>query len=179
MIIYHATNAIGIYGWMPNGLRLENVQVIAYGNEWGAQACPTRKPFSGYDCSNIKIYYADDVKMDNVYVENGSRGISMVSCPGAQLEGIYAKNVRGPFPAGQCVQLGYSDGSTLNNFTCLNELEIAWPEDSISLYRSSDIEVTNGVVEGSNAPTGICVMFEGSDPNATGGLIENVEARYC
>ena len=117
--------------------------------------------------------------MENVYVENGSRGISMVNCPGAQLEGIYAKNVRGPFPAGQCVQLGYSDGSSLNNFTCLNELYIAWPEDSISMYRSSDMSVTNGVVEGSNAPTGICVMYEGSDPDAAGGLIENVEARYC
>ena len=56
VIIYHAANAIGIYGWQPNGLRLENVQVIAYGNEWGAQACPTRTPFRGYDCSNIKIY---------------------------------------------------------------------------------------------------------------------------
>ena len=117
--------------------------------------------------------------MENVYVENGSRGISMVNCPGAQLEGIYAKNVRGPFPAGQCVQLGYSDGSSLNNFSCFNDIDIAWPEDSVSLYRSSDISVTNGVAEGSNAPTGICVMFEGSDVNAIGGLIENVEARYC
>ena len=100
VIIYHASNAIGIYGWKPNNLELENVQVIAYGNEWGAQACPSRSPFSGYDCSNIKIYYADDIKMTNIYTENGSRGISLVSCQRAKLSGIVAKNVRGPFPAG-------------------------------------------------------------------------------
>ena len=81
------------------------------------------------------------------------------------------KNVRGPFPAGQCVQMGYSDNTTLDNFTCINDLEIAWPEDSISAYRSSNISITNGVVEGSNAPTGICVMFEGSDPDVHDGLI--------
>ena len=36
VIIYHAVNGIGLYGWKSNNLILENVQVIAYGNEWGA-----------------------------------------------------------------------------------------------------------------------------------------------
>ena len=93
--------------------------------------------------------------------------------------GIVNMNVRGPFPAGQCIQIGKSDGSTLDNFYCHNDLDIAWPEDSISIYRSSDVPVTNGVVEGSNAPTGICVMFEGSATGVSNGRIENVEARYC
>ena len=92
---------------------------------------------------------------------------------------IVARNVRGPFPAGQCVQVGYSDGAVLDNFFCQNDIDTAWPEDSISAYRSSDVEITNGVVEGSNAPTGICVMFEGSSHTTHGGLIQNVEARYC
>jgi len=67
----------------------------------------------------------------------------------------------------------------LDNFFCQNEIEVSWPEDSISAYRSSNVEITNGVVEGSNAPTGICVMFEGSSTETHGGLIQNVEARYC
>ena len=103
VIIYHAVNGMGIYGWKPNNLTLENVQVIAYGNEWGAQPCPTRKPFSGYDCTNIKIYYSEGLTINNVQVENGSRGISLVGCPEAQLTNILARNVRGPFPAGQCI----------------------------------------------------------------------------
>ena len=179
VVIYHAANAMGIYVWEAHNLTLENVQVIAYGNDWGAAACPTRKPFSGYDCTNIKVYNSDGLKMTNIYTDSGSRGISIVNSPGAALSGIVNMNVRGPFPAGQCVQIGKSDGSTLDNFYCHNDLDIAWPEDSISIYRSSDVPVTNGVVEGSNAPTGICLMFEGSATGVSNGRIENVEARYC
>ena len=77
------------------------------------------------------------------------------------------------------MQIGKSDGSSLTDFYCHNDLEIAWPEDSISIYRSSDVPVTNGVIEGSNAPTGICLMYEGSATGVSNGRIENVEARYC
>ena len=103
VVVYHAANGFGIYGMGPNNLTIENVQVVAYGNEWGAQPCPSRKPFNGADCSNIKIYNASPLNIHNVQLENGSRGISLSGCPGAQLTSIVAKNVRGPFPAGQCV----------------------------------------------------------------------------
>ena len=179
VLIYHAANNIGIYGWKPQNLTLENVQVIAYGNEWGVAPCPSRNPFGGYDCSNIKIYHSPDLYMNNVYVENGSRGISLVNCTGSYLTGISAFNVRGPFPGGQCVQFSKSHDSTLINFHCYNDLDIAWPEDSISAYRSSNVMIADGVVDGSNAPTGICVMFEGSDPDVHDGIISNVEARNC
>ena len=45
VLIYHAANGMGIYGFRPKNLRLENVKVLAYGNDWGAAPCPTRKPF--------------------------------------------------------------------------------------------------------------------------------------
>ena len=101
VIIYHAANAMGIFCWKCDGLKLENVQIHAYGNEWGANPCPTRSPFGGIDCSNIKMYYADDVEFSNVLVENGSRGISCFTCKGIKLQGIVAKNPRGPYAAGQ------------------------------------------------------------------------------
>ena len=40
VVIYHAANGMGIFGWKSTNVRLENVKVIAYGNEWGAQPCP-------------------------------------------------------------------------------------------------------------------------------------------
>ena len=101
VIIYHASNAMGIFCWMCHGLTLENVQIHAYGNEWGANACPSRSPFGGIDCSNIKLYHSDNVKMTNVLVENGSRGISCNTCKGIELRNIVAKNPRGPYAAGQ------------------------------------------------------------------------------
>jgi len=36
VIIYHPSNGKGIYGWEADNLTIENVEVIAYGNEWGA-----------------------------------------------------------------------------------------------------------------------------------------------
>ena len=36
VLIYHAANGMGIYGYESNNLRLENVKVLAYGNDWGA-----------------------------------------------------------------------------------------------------------------------------------------------
>ena len=83
VVIYHAANAMGIYVWEAHNLTLENVQVIAYGSEWGAARCPSRKPFNGYDCTNIKVYHSTGLKMTNVYTDSGSRGISIVNSPGA------------------------------------------------------------------------------------------------
>ena len=54
--IYHAANGIGIYARKTKNLRIENVQVEAYGNAWGAGPCPTRLPFGGYDCAGIRVF---------------------------------------------------------------------------------------------------------------------------
>jgi hypothetical protein len=40
--------------------------------------------------------------MKNIRVEGGSKGIALKYAPFAELENISAKNVRGPYPAGQC-----------------------------------------------------------------------------
>ena len=100
VIIYHAANAMGIFAWKANNLTIENVQIFAYGNEWGANPCPTRSPFNGIDCSNIKIYHSDNVLIENALVENGSRGISCVNCPDSTFRRIVAKNPRGPYAGG-------------------------------------------------------------------------------
>ena len=179
VLIYHAANGMGIYAWKADNLVLDNVQVIAYGNEWGAQPCPTRTPFSGYDCTNIKVVQSSNVKISNVHTENGSRGISLGSSPSPTLTNVVAKNPRGQQPAGQCFQLNQSDDGLLENFYCYSDYDIAWNGDSVSMWRSSNVVVRNGVVDGNNAGNGICVMFEGSEHDVHGGVIENVEARNC
>ena len=61
----------------------------------------------------------------------------------------------------------------------LSEYDVAWPEDTISLWRTSDFRVNDGVIENNNAPTGVCLMFEGSKDGVSGGLVTDVEARGC
>ena len=104
-------------------------------------------------------------------VENGSRGISLRECHGAQVTEFVAKNARGPFPGGSGIQFEYSDDVVIDTWYNYNDIEIAWPEDSMSAYRSNNLVMKNGVVEGSNAPTGWCLMFEGSNEGNVGGLI--------
>lgn len=129
VVIHHAANARGIYYWKAPGLRIENVEVIAYGvhgttdeNNWGPQPCPARAPFGGSKCSNILGVLADGVSLENVYVEGGSSGIKILKSKYASMKNVIAKNMRGPFPGGQCFALNNkSDHGTLEDFYCLNE----------------------------------------------------------
>ena len=50
------------------------------------------------------LYGAEDVKMDNVYVEDGSSLIKCLDCLRIEMRNIFAKNPRGPSPSG--VSLG-------------------------------------------------------------------------
>lgn len=117
--------------------------------------------------------------LTNVEVEGGSKGISVIDSPGALLKKVVARNMRGPFPAGQCFQIQRSDDTVLTDFHCKNDIEIAFSEDPISVYRSSGVIVKDGVVDGSNSPAGMGVMFEGSEEGVSNGVIIDVEAINC
>ena len=77
------------------------------------------------------------------------------------------------------MQFNECDDSRLEDFHCFNDYAISWTGDSISAYRSSNVIVKNGIVDGNNANNGICLMYEGSKHGVHGGHIENVEARNC
>ena len=59
---------------------------------------------------------------------------------------------------------------------CVNEETRSWTEDAISAWRSSNVTIRQGVVDGNNSPHGVGIMFEGSESATHGGLIEDVDA---
>ena len=63
-----------------------------------------------------------------VRVQGGAAGIELHSCPGARLRSISARNMRGPYPRGQCVQFSQSNGASLSNFYCRNDNVSSWPD---------------------------------------------------
>ena len=78
VVIHHAASTRGLFGWKPHGLKIENLEVVAYGvHESGPNPCPSRMPFMGYNCANVIIYKADNVVAENVRVEGGSKGFSL------------------------------------------------------------------------------------------------------
>lgn len=77
VIIHHSASGIGIYGFRANGLKLENVEIISYGNDFGPNPCPLERPRAGYECSNIKLVKSERVVIKNVRVNGGSAGIQV------------------------------------------------------------------------------------------------------
>ena len=176
----HPSNQTGIHFSGATNLTLERVQVQAYGgcvnhsNPTGACHNPCTAP--GTSCHNIWGEETTGVAISDARLEGGSTGVELRSCEGAVLSRVAVRNVRGPYPRGQCVQFSHSDGATLQNFTCVNEETQSWTEDAISAWRSSDVTIRQGIVDGNNSPSGIGVMFEGSESATHGGLIEDVDA---
>jgi len=114
-----------------------------------------------------------------VRVENGSKGVQVHSSPGAQISSVVARNPRGPYPGGNCFAITKSDHTILKDFYCFSDQEIAWNGDSINAWRSSHVIIKDGIVHGNNGPTGMGVMFEGSEKGVHGGVLENIECREC
>ena len=125
------------------------------------------------------LYGAEDVSMDNIYLEDGSSALKCVDCLRIQVRNIFAKNVRGPSPSGVTLGMQRSHDGILENFTVLQDYDKAWGQDSINIWRSTNFIVRNGVIENNGAPHGVCLMFEGSDNEVFGGSATNVEARGC
>ena len=171
VFIEHSASAVGIQFSRCNRIWIEDVSILARG-----RSRPSRCKRPNNVCNNVHGTYSADVVMHRVRVEGGSTGIGLHACPRARLSAIVGLNVLGPFPRGQCVQFSRSHGASLDQFLCRNEANRAWTEDSISIWRSAGVTVSNGLVDGNNSPSGVGVIFENDDSDAVGGAIENVDA---
>ena len=72
------------------------------------------------------LYGAEDVSMDNIYLEDGSSAVKCVDCLRIQVRNIFAKNVRGPSPSGVTLGMQRSHDGILENFTVLQDYDKAW-----------------------------------------------------
>jgi hypothetical protein len=150
------------------GLLIQRVHVVHTG-------APPKGPNPSADLVNISIYSSDNVTIEHARLERGSSGIYLVQSPGAKLGWIEGHDFRGPFPRGQVVQFDNSPNSSLADFSCEDPPDTSWPEDNVSVWRSSNVSVQRGFIDGNNSPTGVGVMFELSDGTSSGGLAEDVD----
>jgi chitodextrinase len=162
------TGAEGIVFTNAPRLRIENVSVLHTG-------APSSGPNTSTERNNISGTFSADVVMRNVRLEKGSSGVYLIECPRANLSLIEGHDFRGPFPRGQLVQFDKSHNSLLEDFSCENPVG-SWPEDNISSYRSDNVTIRRGLIDGNNSPSGIGVMFEQDQGQGNGGLAEDVDA---
>jgi hypothetical protein len=157
----------GIYFTGADGLTIEDVEVELVGVASG--------PLPDLHNYNINGISSSGVTISNVRVVGGSAGIELTRCDGAHVSHLVALNMRGPYPRGQCFQTSFSDNVVLEDFYCKSD-NTSWTEDNLSLYRSSNVTVRRGLIDGNNSPTGVGVMYEQDDPTKHGGLCEDVDA---
>ena len=124
------------------------------------------------DRLNIDCFATASMTVDRARLSRGSSGIYMDRCPSAKLTRIEGYDFRGPFPRGQLVQFNASDDGLLDGFSVLSG-HTAWPEDNVNVYKSTNVTIRNGLIDGNNAPSGVGVIFDG-DTGA--GLVEDVDA---
>lgn len=169
--VYLDQSGAGIYFQKANNISLENVHVSLVRPSPNPHAtdgvCADRYcgPFP-YDLKYAYNIYGTDSegpRLSNVFVTGGSTGFWCKNCPRGTVSHYRAENLHGPFPRGQCFQVVSSERFTLEDFTCVQDNTLAFPEDDISVWDSPYSTVQRGLIQGGNAPNGVGVIFEMSD----------------
>ncbi len=133
---------------------ISNVQV-------DAPAATDNGGMDGEGSAGVYAFGVSGLKVDHATFRNTGTGVGTDQAPGTVLSNIEGYDMQGPFPGGQLVQFGESDGSSLTDFYVHNDPDLSHPEDDISVYNSRDVTIARGVVDGDNSPSGVGVMVEG------------------
>jgi hypothetical protein len=127
VLIEHSYKSAGIQFSGANGLLIQNVSVTL------VNPPSTGGPLPSAGAVGINGDSTEGLVVENARTTGGSSGIYLIQCPSAQLRFIQGKNMRGPFPRGQCVQFDKCPRSVLEDFSCVNEIgkNVSFTEDNI------------------------------------------------
>jgi Right handed beta helix region len=142
------------------GLIIENVSIVHFG-----------KRTNSAQENNIDCYRAEGLKVRNARLRGGSAGVYVLESPRVHLSHLEGFDFRGPDPRGQVVQFDKSPNCTLEDFSAINDPDVAWTADNVSIYFSDGCIVRRGLLEGNNGPWSVGIMFE----NSHNGLVEDVD----
>lgn len=161
VVVEHGTTSAGIDFSGADGLLIRNVTTALVGG-------PTTGPLPSAGAVGINGLGTQNLRVQNVRTSGSSSGIYLLDCPEAHLSYIVGRNMRGPFPRGQCVQFNKSPNSMLEDFYCFNEVgkNVSHTEDNISVFQSNNVTIRRGLIDGNNSPSGDGIMVE------TGGSTE-------
>ncbi len=133
-------------------------------------------PVSGQNPSstlnNIEGHDSPRASISNVYLTGGSAGIYLVQSPDSLISNAVGKNMRGPAPRGQFVQLNGSNGVSIQDFYVENDAS-SWPSAGVDVYNSHDAHIARGLIDGNNDPSGVGVVFNGG---SSSGVVDDVDA---
>jgi hypothetical protein len=155
--------ADGIWAVNADNLSIENVDIVHTG---------TQAPNPNVDENNIFVYSSNGLVIRNARLTGGSAGVYALESPGAHLSFLEGHNFRGPNPRGQLAQFSLSPDGLLEDFSVINVVGVAMPEDVVSVYQSSRTVVRRGLVDGNDSTHGVGVNVEFSEDC----LIEDIDS---
>lgn len=164
-LIKHRGAAIsGIYAASASNLTICNNNIINTGS-----------PVAGFnsDEDQYNIFLdtgCSSVTVTSNRVENGSSGIFSHACSSVNINGLEGHNMRGgpgvTSDRGQLVQFGSCTGTCiLTNFSVKNELNVAWTEDCVNVHNTPNAQISFGLIDGNNSPSGWGILCEGGSNN--------------
>ena len=120
----------------------------------------------------IKLDKTPNARIERVHTEVPSGGFFIHKSPGAELKDVVCIDMRGPRPRGHCVIFVYSDNSSLDGFYVKGYREQSHQEDNINAYHSSNVTVSNGLIDGNFSIHGVGVIADEGSDNVT---VRNVD----
>ena len=99
VLVHHSASGMGIHVYRAEGVTFENVEVRAYGNEYGPNPC-SKEHSRGWMCQNVLAWQSPKFSGKNLRMYGGSDGLRFYECPNSKVDGVEVRNVRGPYPAG-------------------------------------------------------------------------------
>jgi hypothetical protein len=129
--------------------------------------------------NNIEGNNCDGIRIDRVRLRDGSTGVYLVFCEDARISFVEGYNFRGPFPRGQVVQFNQCLDPLLEDFSVINQGDVAWTEDCVNSFLSRNPHIRRGFIRGNNSGSGQGIIVETRAPaDQRGGLIEDVDVVY-
>ncbi len=142
------------------GLLIEDVDVIRTG-------APSSGTLPSTDM-NMLIEEAVSPVINRVRTQDGSSGILFNAGSNATVDKHESIDQRGPFPRGQGLQAINIAGGSYTNFNIVSDRTVGWPEDNININGCSGTwTISDGVIDGNNARSGVGCMVEGGSASVT------------
>lgn len=164
---YLDESGAGIFFKESANIAMENIKVaLSHGpNQYATTGECANKycgpfPYAMVYAYNIYGQDSPSPKLTNVYTKDGSTGFWCKDCPDGVITHYKGENFHGPFPRGQCFQVVSSERFIVQDFTCVNDNEVAFNEDVASIWNSSNSIARRGVINGGNSPTGVGIISE-------------------
>ena len=98
---------------------------------------------------SLNLWKANNVRIEGCRIENVVSGVFAAECRSVQFVGNFSRNLKGPFPRGQMIQLDKCAGpnNLIQGNYAINDKDKSFPEDVINLYKSEGEEGSPIIVE--------------------------------